>query len=138
MLISNELKHTPRAFLAATGRKLDAFEQVLPAVQMASEQKYPPHLTQEGKSRQRQRGGGATRAWPQIEAPLCFLPLSQQPHPLPTMHGLPFGVRQPPPPARMHRLLRVLPQAVRDRGRPPSATRGGGRPGSWPALAVPP
>ena len=72
MLISHEFQHTPRAFLAATGLTLDEFEQWLPTLQMADEHKYPPHLTQEGQSRQRQRGGGATGAWPQIEAPLCF------------------------------------------------------------------
>src|SRR2546430_11225478 len=57
MLIYNELKNKPREFLAATGLKLDEFEQLLPAFQTAYEKKYPPHLTQEGKTRQRQSGG---------------------------------------------------------------------------------
>jgi hypothetical protein len=39
MLIYNELKNHPREFLAATGLKLDEFEQLLPAFQTAYEQK---------------------------------------------------------------------------------------------------
>jgi hypothetical protein len=35
MRIANELKIQPRALLAATGLKVDAFEQWLPALQMA-------------------------------------------------------------------------------------------------------
>ena len=42
MLIYNELKNKPREFLAATGLKLDEFEQLLPAFQTAYEKKYPP------------------------------------------------------------------------------------------------
>ena len=60
MLIYNELKNKPREFLAATGLKLDEFEKLLPAFQTAYEHTYPPALTQEGKPRQRQIGGGAT------------------------------------------------------------------------------
>jgi hypothetical protein len=72
MLIYNELKNKPRAFLAATGLKLDEFEKLLPAFQTAYEQKYPPHLTQEGQTRQRQIGGGATGALPKSEDKLFF------------------------------------------------------------------
>ena len=39
MLIYNELKNKPRAFLAAPGRKVDEFEQLLPALQTAYEHK---------------------------------------------------------------------------------------------------
>ena len=38
MLIYNELKNKPREFLAATGLKLDEFEQLLPAFQTAYEE----------------------------------------------------------------------------------------------------
>ena len=41
MLIYNELKNKPREFLAATGLKLDEFEQLLPAFQMAYEKSIP-------------------------------------------------------------------------------------------------
>ena len=67
MPIYNELKNKPREFLAATGLKVDAFEKLLPAFQMAYEKKYPPDLTQEGQTRQRQIGGGATGALPKSE-----------------------------------------------------------------------
>jgi len=75
MLSYNELKNKPRAFLAATGLKVDEFEQLWPAFQTAYEHKYPPNLTQEGKTRQRQIGGGATGALPKSEDQL-FLPAS--------------------------------------------------------------
>ena len=74
MLIYNELKIKPREFLAATGLKLDEFEKLLPAFQTAYEQKYPPHLTQAGQTRQRQIGGGATGALPKIDDRLTMLP----------------------------------------------------------------
>jgi len=45
MLIYNELKNKPRAFLAATGLKLDEFEKVLPALQTVYEKEYRPELT---------------------------------------------------------------------------------------------
>src|SRR5262249_47425956 len=130
MLISHELTHTPRAFLAATGLTLDELEQLLPALQMADEHKDPPPLTQEGQSRQRPRGGGATGAWPKSEAPLFFLRVSQPSQPLPTMHGLPFGVRHPPP-----RLAASPPASLptgwaRPRGGPRARRGAGGDPGA--------
>ncbi len=95
MLIYNELKNKPREFLAATGLKLDEFEKLSPAFQTAYEQKYPPDLTQEGKTRQRQIGGGATGALPQSEDKLFFILVYQKTNPLQTMHGLQFGLSQP-------------------------------------------
>jgi Helix-turn-helix of DDE superfamily endonuclease/DDE superfamily endonuclease len=119
MLIYNELKINPREFLAATGLKLDEFEQLLPAFQMAYEKKYPPHLTQEGKIRQRQIGGGAPGALPKIEDKLFFILVYQKTNPLQTMHGLHFGVSQPQANAWIHRLLPVLQQALRTLGEAP-------------------
>ena len=58
MLIYNELKNKPRELLTATGLQLKEFEKLLPAFQTAYEKKYPPELTQAGKPRQRQLGGG--------------------------------------------------------------------------------
>lgn len=120
MLIYNELKNKPRAFLAATGLKLDEFEQLLPAFQMAYEKQYPPPLTQEGKIRQRQIGGGATGALPKIEDKLFFILVYQKTNPLQTMHGLHFGLSQPQANAWIHRLLPVLQQALRDLGEAPA------------------
>jgi len=73
MLIYNELKNKSHELLTATGLKLDEFEKLLPAFQTAYEQKYPPHLTQAGKTRQRQIGGGATGALPKSDDKLFFI-----------------------------------------------------------------
>jgi hypothetical protein len=124
MLIYNELKNTPREFLAATGLKLDEFEKVLPAFQMAYEKKYPTDLTQEGQTRQRQIGGGATGALPQSADKLFFILVSQQTNPLQTMHGLHFGVSQPQAHDWIHRLLPVLHQALRTLGEAPERDAG--------------
>jgi len=119
MLIYNELKNKPREFLAATGLKLDEFEQLLPAFQTAYGKKYPPHLTQAGKTRQRQIGGGATGALPPIADKLFFILVYQKTHPLQTMHGLHFGLSQPQTNAWIHRLLPILQQALRTLGEAP-------------------
>ena len=119
MLIYNELKNKPREFLAATGLKVDEFEKLLPAFQTAYEPKYPPDLTQTGKARQRQNGGGATGALPQIEDKLFFILIYQKTNPLQTMHGLHFGLSQPQTNAWIHRLLPVLQQALRALGEAP-------------------
>jgi Helix-turn-helix of DDE superfamily endonuclease/DDE superfamily endonuclease len=119
MLIYNELKNKPRAFLTATGLKLNEFEKLLPVFQTAYEKKYPPELTQEGKPRQRQIGGGATGALPKSEDQLFFVLVYQKTTPLQTMHGLHFGVSQPQANAWIHRLLPVLQQALRALGEAP-------------------
>jgi hypothetical protein len=113
------MSNKPREFLAATGLKLDEFEKLLPAFQTAYEQKYPPHLTQEGQTRQRQIGGGATGALPKIEDKLFFILVYQKTNPLQTMHGLHFGLSQPQANAWIHRLLPVLQHALRTLGEAP-------------------
>ena len=111
MLIYNELKNKPREFLTATGLKLNEFEKLLPVFQTAYEKKYPPELTQEGKPRQRQIGGGAPGALPQSADQRFFMLVYQKTTPLPTMHGLHFGVSQPQAHDWRHRLLPVVHQA---------------------------
>jgi hypothetical protein len=91
----------------------------LPAFQTAYEKKYPPHLTQAGQTRQRQIGGGATGALPQIADKLFFILVYQKTNPLQTMHGLQFGLSQPQANAWIHRLLPVLQQALRALGEAP-------------------
>ena len=98
---------------------MDEFEQLLPAFQTAYEQKYPPNLTQEGETRQRQVGGGATGALPQIADKLFFILVYQKTNPLQTMHGLQFGLSQPQAHDWIHRLLPVLQQALRILGEAP-------------------
>ena len=119
MLIYNELKNKPREFLTATGLKLNEFEKLLSTFQTAYEKKYPPHLTQAGKTRQRQIGGGATGALPKSEDKLFFILVYQKTNPLQTMHGLHFGLSQPQANDWIHRLLPVLQQALRDLGEAP-------------------
>ena len=137
MLIYNELKNKPREFLAATGLKLDEFEKLLPAFRTAYEKKYPPELTQEGKTRQRQIGGGATGALPKIEDKLFFILVYQKTNPLQTMHGLQFGLSQPQANDWIHRLCQSCNMPCATSGRPPSATRVVWRPVIWHGLAVP-
>src|SRR5262249_61582357 len=96
MLIYNELKNKPREFLAATGLKGDEFEQLLPAFQMAYEKKYPPHLTQAGKIRQRQIGGGAPGAFPKNEEKLFFILGFQKTKPPQNVDSLPFWLGETP------------------------------------------
>jgi hypothetical protein len=119
MLIYNELKNKPREFLAATGLKLDEFGKLLPAFQTAYEHKHPPDLTQAGKTRQRQIGGGAIGALPKSEDKLFFILVYQKTNPLQTMHGLQFGLSQPQTNHWIHRLLPVLQHALRDLGEAP-------------------
>jgi hypothetical protein len=92
---------------------------LLPAFQTAYGKKYPPNLTQAGKTRQRQIGGGATGALPPIADKLFFILVYQKTHPLQTMHGLHFGLRQPQTNAWIHRLLPILQQALRTLGEAP-------------------
>src|SRR5262245_56733024 len=119
MLRYNELKTKSRAFLASTGRKREEFEQLLPAFRAAYENKYPPALTHEGTPRQRQFGGGATGALPESEANLFFILVYHKTQPLHTRQGVHFGMSQPQATGWMHRLLPVLPHAVRDLGEAP-------------------
>ena len=79
----------------------------------------PRNLTQAGKTRQRQIGGGATGALPKSEDKLFFILVYQKTNPLQTMHGLQFGLSQPQANDWIHRLLPVLQQALRDLGEAP-------------------
>lgn len=119
MLSYNKLKNKPRDFLAATGLTSDEFEKLLPAFRAAYEKNYPPHLTQEGKQRQRQAGGGAKGSLPEIEDKLLFLLVYQKTNPLQAMHGLQFDLSQPQVNFWVHRLLPILQQALRDLGQAP-------------------
>src|SRR5262249_477269 len=119
MLKYNELKTRPREFLASTGLKRDEFEQLLPAFRAAYEKKYPPELTQEGTPRQRQCGGGAKGALPEIEDKLSFILVYHKTNPLQTMQGLHVGMSQPQANGWIHRLLPVLQHAFRGLGEAP-------------------
>lgn len=119
MLSYNELKNKPRELLAATGLAPEEFEELLPAFRAAYEKNYPPDLTQEAKTRQRQFGGGAKGALPKIEDKLLFILVYQKTNPLQTLHGLQFDLSQPQANFWIHRLLPVLKQALRELGQAP-------------------
>ena len=119
MLNYNELKDRPRDFLAATGLAPEEFEKLLPAFRAAYEKNYPLHLTQAAKARQRQFGGGAKGALPNIEDKLLFILAYQKTNPLQTLHGLQFELSQPQANFWLHRLLPILQQALRALGQAP-------------------
>jgi DDE superfamily endonuclease len=112
MLTYLTLQDRPREFLAATGLTADEFARLLPAFAAAYAVLYPPEKTWEGKRRQRQRGGGAKGGLPQMEDKLLFILVYQKTHPLQTMHGLQFALRQPQTHYWIHRLLPVLQRAL--------------------------
>lgn len=112
MLTYTTLKDRPREFLAATGLTHDEFMRLLPAFVAAYTACYPLDQTWQGKVRQRQVGGGAKGILSQMEDKLLFILVYQKTHPLQTLHGLHFGLRQPQTHYWIHRLLPGLRGAL--------------------------
>ena len=112
MLSYNKLKDSPRDFLAATVLMLNEFQQLLPALQSAYEQRYPYELTRVGKPRQRRPGAGAKGVLHSFEDKLLFILVYQKTNPLQTMHALQFGLSQPQANYWIHQLLPVLQEAL--------------------------
>ena len=112
MLTYSILKDRPREFLAATGLTHAEFARLLPAFAAAYAGLYPPDKTFDGKGRQRQVGGGAKGALPQMEDKLLFLLVYQKTHPLQTMHGLQVDLSQSQTNYWIHHLLPVLRHAL--------------------------
>jgi hypothetical protein len=56
---------------------------------------------------------------PEIADKLFFILVYQKTNPLQTMHGLQFGMSQPPAHCWIHRLLPILQHALRDLGEAP-------------------
>ena len=108
MLTYTTLKDRPREFLAATGLTHAEFMRLLPAFATAYAACYPLDKTWQGKVRQRQVGGGAKGALPQIADKLLFILVYQKTNPLQTMHGLQCALSQPQTNYWMHRWLPVL------------------------------
>jgi hypothetical protein len=119
MLTYATLKDRPREFLAATGLTHAECVRLLPAFAAAYAVLYPPDKTFDGKVRQRQVGGGATGALPQMEDKLLFILVYQKTNPLQTMHGLQFELSQPQTNYWIHHLLPVLQRALADLGLAP-------------------
>ncbi len=114
MLTYTTLKDRPREFLAATGLTHEEFARLLPAFAAAYAALYPPDKTFEGTVRQRQVGGGAKGVLLQPADKLLFILVYQKTHPLQTMHGLQFNLRQPQTNYWIHHLLPVLQRALAD------------------------
>jgi hypothetical protein len=112
MLTYTTLQDRPREFLAATGLTHAEFVRLLPAFATAYAMLYPPDKTLEGKPRQRQVGGGATGALPQLADKLLFILVFQKTNPLQTMHGLQLQLSQPQTNYWIHHLLPVLQRAL--------------------------
>jgi hypothetical protein len=119
MLTYTTLQDRPREFLAATGLTHAEFARLLPAFATAYAMLYPPDKTLEGKPRQRQVGGGATGALPQMEDKLLFILVFQKTNPLQTMHGLQFQLSQPQTNYWIHHLLPVLQHTLAALGMAP-------------------
>jgi DDE superfamily endonuclease len=119
MLTYSTLKDRPREFLAATGLPHEEFARLLPAFAMAYSVLYPPDQTCDGKVRQRQVGGGAKGALPQMADKLLFILVYQKTNPLQTMHGLSFALSQRQTNYWIHHLLPVLQRAFADLGLAP-------------------
>jgi len=120
MLTYAQLKNKPKEFLAATGLKHDEFECLLSAFAAQYDTLYPTDKTQEGKPRQRQRGGGVKGVLASLEDKLLFILIYQKTYPLQTLHGLQFGLSQPQANYWIHRLLAVLRQALAQMGLTPT------------------
>lgn len=124
MLTYAHLKDRPREFLAATSLTPEEFTHLLPAFQSAYETLYPPHLTVEGKQRQRRGGGGANGGLARLEDKLLFILVYQKTNPLQTLHALQFGLSQAQANYWIHRLLPALQRALRDLGLAPEREAG--------------
>jgi hypothetical protein len=119
MLTYSTLQDRPREFLAATGLTHDEFARLLSAFAAAYAVRYPSDKTWQGKERQRQGGGGAKGVLPSMEDKLFFILVYQKTHPLQTMHGLQFDLRQPQTNYWIHHLLPVLQRALAALGMAP-------------------
>jgi hypothetical protein len=124
MLSYETLKDKAREFLAATGLRVEEFQQLLPAFESAYEKCYPSHQTVEGKPRRRRAGGGARGLFNSSADRLLFILIYEKTNPLQTMHGLQFGLSQPQTHYWIHQLLPVLQQALADLGMRPEREAG--------------
>jgi hypothetical protein len=119
MLTYEQFKDCPRELLAATGLTVEEFERLLPAFETAYATQYPAQHTLAGKPRQRQPGGGATGVLDQPAARLFFSVVYLKTKPLQTLHGVQFGLSQPPTNDWLHHLLPVAQAALRALGMTP-------------------
>jgi hypothetical protein len=124
MLTYETLKDRQRELLSATGLTQKEFDRLLPAFAAAYAALHPPDQTLEGEPRQRRVGGGTKGVLAPMEDKLLFILVYEKTHPLQTMHGLQFGLRQPQTNYWIHRLLPVLRRALAFLGMTPERDAG--------------
>lgn len=119
MLTYETLKTKPKEFLSATGLRVEEFEQLLPAFDVAYQAMYQADKTVAGKPRKRQAGGGPKGKLQRIEDKLLFILVYQKTYPLQTMQGLHFELSQSQTNDWIHRLMPVLQVALAEMGMKP-------------------
>lgn len=105
MINYNDLKTNPKNFLAATGLKIDEFEQLKKGFKAAYEKVYGENTTKEGKERKRNKGGGIKGQLEKEEDKLLFILIYQKTNQLQTMQALQFGMSQPQANYWIHHLM---------------------------------
>ncbi len=112
MLRYDDLKRNPRKFLSLTGLTVKEFERLLPAFERVYRRASPAHQTQQGKPRQRQRGGGRKSSLDSLEQKLLFALVHQKTYPLQTVQGELFELSQSRTNTWIHRLLPLVKEAL--------------------------
>lgn len=119
MIKYKQLKEKPKQFLAATGLKVEEFEQILPVFKDKLAALHPPELTKRGTLRQRRAGAGPKGNLQTDEDKLLFILVYQKTYPIQEMLGLEFGISQPQANYWIHVLLPILKQTLADMGLTP-------------------
>lgn len=119
MINYNDLKTNPKNFLAATGLKIDEFEQLKKGFKEAYEKIYGENRTKEGKERKRNKGGGVKGQLDKEEDKLLFILIYQKTNQLQTMQALQFGMSQPQANYWIHHLMPVLKEILKIQGLAP-------------------
>lgn len=115
-----ELAKRPKEFLCATGLEVNEFSDLLPFFRKAHEKMERSSLTRKGKKRKRKPGGGSKcRSLGAWEDKLLFALVYQKTNPLQAMQGLAFGLSQAQTNVRVHELLPVLREALKEMGHSP-------------------
>lgn len=110
MLNYDILQKNETTFLAVTSVTVFEFQVLLSAFAEAFAE--TSHLTSEGASRWRKKGGGQPGKLPRLEDKLLFILGYIKNYPLQTYHGLQFGLSQSKTNEQIHRLLPKLKRAL--------------------------
>ena len=112
MLTYPELRTNKRQFLSLSGLTVKEFGWLLPAFQTVYERRYPPDRTQQGKTRQRQLGGGRSSVLASLAQKLLFALVYQKTYPLQSVLASLFGLSQSRANRWIHELLPLLRDAL--------------------------